>query len=146
MDIEMYNYWDIIMRKMRMGILRTDIANKESKQKSGGEVVQEEVKAQELDEEDDETKKIDGIHAIIIGPDGVPLKRNNSDVMNNFYIQIIVKAYTEIDAQLAELLQNSNKARERKMESFIQTTQEKWKDMTQGQFNHYSGKFVQNVK
>jgi hypothetical protein len=43
-------------------------------------------KPADLDEEDDETKKIDGIMAIIIGPDGVPLKRNNSDVMNNFYI------------------------------------------------------------
>jgi hypothetical protein len=39
-----------------------------------------------VDEEDDETKKIEGIMSIIIGPDGSPLKRNNSDVMNNFYI------------------------------------------------------------
>ena len=38
------------------------------------------------DEDDDETKKIDGINAIPIGPDGIPLKRNNSDVMNNFHI------------------------------------------------------------
>lgn len=94
----MYNYWDIVMRKMRMGILRQDIANKEMKSKKGEVEAEEEVKVQDLDEEDDETKKIDGIHAILIGPDGVPLKRNNSDVMNNFYIQIIVKAYTEIDA------------------------------------------------
>lgn len=66
--------------------------------------------------------------------------------MNNFYIQIIVKAYTEIEAQLAELLQNSNKARERKMEQYLDTTKSEWKEMTEGQFNHYSGKFVQTVK
>jgi hypothetical protein len=36
MDIEMYNYWDILMRKFRMGILRTEIANKENKTKQGG--------------------------------------------------------------------------------------------------------------
>ena len=88
------------------------------------------MKVADLDEEDDETKKIEGIMAIIIGPDGSPLKRNNSDVMNNFYIQIIVKAYTEIDAQLAELLQSSNKAREKKMETYLATTKGTWKNMT----------------
>jgi hypothetical protein len=87
MDIEMYNYWDIAMRKLRMNILRTDISNKENKNKQGGEAAEvAQAKPADLDEEDDETKKIDGILAIIIGPDGVPLKRNNSDVMNNFYI------------------------------------------------------------
>ena len=48
------------------------------------------MKVADIDEDDDETKKVDGIMPIIIGPDGVPLKRNNSDVMNNFYIQIFI--------------------------------------------------------
>lgn len=98
MDIEMYNYWDIVLRKLRMGILRQDITDKENKNKQGELDAEEALKIAEVDEEDDETKKIEGIMSIIIGPDGSPLKRNNSDVMNNFYIQIIVKAYTEIDA------------------------------------------------
>ena len=67
------------------------------------------------DEDDDETKKIDGIFKILIGPDGVPLKRNNSDVMNNFYINIVVRSYTNIDATLKDIRENSNKARESKM-------------------------------
>lgn len=86
MDIEMYNYWDIIMRKLRLGILRQDIKDKENKNKVGVKEEDEVVKVADLDEDDDETKKIEGILAIIIGPDGTPLKRNNSDVMNNFYI------------------------------------------------------------
>mgnify|MGYP006952910813 CR=1 FL=1 len=57
-----------------------------------------------------------------------------------------MKAYTEIDSQLAELLQSSNKAREKKMDHLLSTTKGKWKDMTKGQFDHYSGKFVTNVK
>jgi len=86
MDIEMYNYWDIIMRKLRLGILRQDISDKENKNKVGVKEEDEVAKVADLDEDDDETKKIEGILAIIIGPDGIPLKRNNSDVMNNFYI------------------------------------------------------------
>ena len=74
----------------------------------------------EEDEDDDETKKIDGIFKILIGPDGVPLKRNNSDVMNNFYINFVVRSYTNIDATLKEIRENSNKARERRMGSFIE--------------------------
>ena len=51
----------------------------------------------EVDEDDDELKKIDGVFAIGIGPDGAPLKRNNSDFMNNFFIQLCVKAFTNIE-------------------------------------------------
>lgn len=35
--------------------------------------------------------------AIGIGPDGVPLKRNNSDVFNNFYIQFAVLSFTDLE-------------------------------------------------
>jgi len=38
------------------------------------------------EEDDDETRKVEGILAIKLGPDGVALKRNISDVMNNFFI------------------------------------------------------------
>ena len=51
----------------------------------------------DIDEDDDELKKIDGVLAIGVGPDGAPLKRNNSDFMNNFFIQLCVKAFTNID-------------------------------------------------
>jgi hypothetical protein len=42
-------------------------------------------------------KKVDGIHAILIGPDGVPMKRNNSDVMNNFFIQFATLSFTDLE-------------------------------------------------
>jgi len=32
------------------------------------------------------------------------------------------------------------------MEQYLDTTKSKWKEMTEGQFDHYSGKFVSNVK
>jgi hypothetical protein len=90
MDIEMFNYVDVIMRKVRLGRLGDEIAKKAQTQKDlDVEAAEEAVKAVDAggdEDEDDETKKIEGINAIIIGPDGVPLKRNNSDVMNNFFI------------------------------------------------------------
>lgn len=85
----MFNYVDIILRKLRLNKLEADV-----KKKSSGKA-EEELKEEHVvvnnaegnqDDDDDETKKIDGISAILIGPDGIPLKRNNSDVMNNFYI------------------------------------------------------------
>lgn len=42
------------------------------------------------DDDDAELKKIEGTNSIGIGPDGSPLKRNNSDVMNNFFINYAV--------------------------------------------------------
>jgi len=93
MDIELFNYVDVIMRKVRMGKLADEIAAKASsanENADGAEEAEDLVKVADAggdnEDEDDETKKIVGINAIPIGPDGVPLKRNNSDVMNNFFI------------------------------------------------------------
>lgn len=89
-DIDLYNYIDIVLRKNKMGILMDE---QRAKQKSTGigeegaaDVGAEPPKEDELDDDDDELKKVEGVLAIGIGPDGAPLKRNNSDVMNNFFI------------------------------------------------------------
>lgn len=55
-------------------------------EEKGGEGEDVAKNAEELDDDDDELKKVEGVFAIGIGPDGGPLKRNNSDVMNNFFI------------------------------------------------------------
>ena len=88
-DIELYNYVDIVLRKLRLGILyKESIEKTKRSSNSAEEEKKQEAKVDENngDEEDDETKKVDGVFPIGIGPDGVPLKRNNSDVMNNFFI------------------------------------------------------------
>jgi len=95
-DIELYNYVDGVLRKLRMGILREEIISKEK-----GIAVDEERKGagQEADDDDDddELKKVEGVNPIIIGPDGAPMKRNNSDVMNNFFIMFSVRCFTDIE-------------------------------------------------
>jgi hypothetical protein len=88
MDIEVYNYVDIVLRKLRMNKLADEV-NRKSTSLNNEEDDQAAANANNegnQEDDDDETKKIVGIWAIPIGPDGGPLKRNNSDVMNNFYI------------------------------------------------------------
>mgnify|MGYP006893248564 CR=1 FL=1 len=100
-DIETYNYIDVVLRKLKMGILASEVKAGEQ----GGGKKDDEKKEEEGDgdDDDDETKKVPGINAIIIGPDGVPLKRNNSDVMNNFFINFTVRAFTEIEKVLLSI-------------------------------------------
>ena len=98
MDIELYNFIDITLRKFRMGILRDEILNKERGIVS--EVEKADANGAEIDEDDDELKKVEGVKPILIGPDGAPLKRNNSDVMNNFFINTSVRTFTEIEKQI----------------------------------------------
>tara|TARA_B110000285_G_scaffold136536_1_gene152935 strand:+ start:502 stop:1023 length:522 start_codon:yes stop_codon:yes gene_type:complete len=94
-DIELYNYIDVVLRKLRMGTLREEIFQKErgiaqETEKASG-------KEEEGDDDDDELKKLDGVWKILIGPDGAPMKRNNSDVMNNFFIMFAVRCFTDIE-------------------------------------------------
>ena len=75
MDIELYNYVDKVLRKLRMGKLLDELKQKaagtgSNENEPGGDA--QEAKASDEaanDDEDDETKKVDGVFAIEIGPD-----------------------------------------------------------------------------
>jgi len=117
MDIELYNYTDIVLRKLRMGILKDELRKKASgkKEEDAGEAGDAAVNVPDADQDDDELKKVDGVLPIIIGPDGVPLKRNNSDVMNNFFIEYAALSFTDVEAVVRDLIENGELAR---MEKF----------------------------
>jgi len=51
-------------------------------------------------DEDEDLKKQSGIDPIEIGPDGYPLFRNPSDLMNNFFINFASIAFTDIQKDL----------------------------------------------
>lgn len=72
-------------------------------------------KEDELDDDDDELKKVEGVFPIGIGPDGAPLKRNNSDVMNNFFIQFACKSFTDIE----KTVQSINTQDSRRQQRFL---------------------------
>lgn len=48
----------------------------------------------------EETGYVDGVYATGLGPDGALLKRNNTDLMNNFFINICVRSFTDIDKEM----------------------------------------------
>jgi len=107
MDLERYNYADIVFRKFRMGILRQEIQAAENTKLStkrtkyehaySEQVLGDKVDEQSLAEAEEETGYIGGAYATGIGPDGALLKRNNSDSMNNFFVNICVRAFTNLD-------------------------------------------------
>jgi len=115
-----------------MGILREEInikerggSTEEDKKAAGGE--------EDGDDDDDELKKIDGVLPITIGPDGAPMKRNNSDVMNNFFIMYAVRCFTDIE----KLIKNQNNQDSRSLAKFVKQVDEKkndWEKKCIGQF------------
>ena len=114
MDIELYNYVDTVIRKLKMGILANEIKGGNSKNNDQNAQSSED-KAHENagDDDDDETKKVVGIQPIEIGPDGVPMKRNNSDVMNNFFINDTARSFTSIEKILSSINQNDQRREKR---------------------------------
>merc|ERR1712072_856401 len=76
--------------------------------------------AAQQDDEDEETQKVDGIFPIGIGPDGVPLKRNNSDVFNNFHIQFAVLSFTDLEQQLIAIRNNGEVKRNQRFEKEVE--------------------------
>jgi len=67
---------------------------------------------------------VDGIFPIEIGPDGVPLKRNPSDVMNNYFIQFAVLSFTELEKELIALQNNGELRRLQKFEKEVEAKKE----------------------
>jgi len=123
MDIERYNYMDVVLRKLKLGILMKEM--KESEHGMGNEANANNKEDEDPDDDDDETKKVEGIMAIEIGPDGVPLKRNSSDVMNNFFVLDVVNSFTDIEEVLARINQ-ADLRRKRRMDEEIEKRKTIW--------------------
>lgn len=144
-DIELYNYIDSTLRKLRMGILREEIYKKERGLYVDGDDKKAAGQEEKDDgDDDDELKKIDGVNPIIIGPDGAPMKRNNSDVMNNFFIMYAVRCFTDIE----KLIKSTNAQDSREVAKFvkqIEIKKQSWEDSCLGQFEKENVKYEEYV-
>ena len=98
-----------------------------------------------MDEEDDELKKVDGIFPVKIGPDGLPLKRNNSDVMNNLHINTSARAFTDIEKSLQSVNHTENR-RQQKFEEDIKNKKKVWEMQTVGTFKDMSQRYETLIK
>jgi len=72
-----------------------------------------------LENDDDEDELAEGITPQEVGPDGVNLWRNKSDVMNNFFIDIVSRAFTDIDKSSNAFRARTEKMRAKKVENDV---------------------------
>uniref|UniRef100_A0A7S3IDV9 Uncharacterized protein n=1 Tax=Strombidium inclinatum TaxID=197538 RepID=A0A7S3IDV9_9SPIT len=161
-DIRLYNYIDIILRKLRLGTLHQEIRDKMVSQDIGDEYVPNKQKKDKLLEARQKKKEIEskmadndgelsesnfqeGMMPFDIGPDGVPLKRNPSDIMNNMFIDIVSRSYTDIDQGFSSAEINKGR-RGNKMEKEISDKQMIWKELLSGVFQGQVDKFGREVK
>jgi len=77
---------------------------------------------------------VDGIAPIGMGPDGVTLWRNPSDLMNNFYINISAIAFTNIQNELIGSVNSAEIKRLKRYEKEIENRKDIWKGNTIGVF------------
>jgi len=108
MDLEIYNYIDTVFRNYRAGKL-----------------------TQENDEKND--KGDSGLYAgvsflsMAMSPPGYKFKRNNSDFMNNFFIQIVARAFTDIETQIENREENKNVSKYDEVLGELGDVKELWK-------------------
>jgi len=81
MDLEIYNYIDTVFMDYRAGKLNEKNDKKNDKGDSG---------------------LYAGVSflSMAMAPSGYTFKRNNADFMNNFFIQIVARSFTDIEAQI----------------------------------------------
>lgn len=97
MDIELYNYVDTLLHDYRSGRLAEGNSKKKKMTK----------------EEEEEAEKGNGFNAGVVfqpmnaQPSYMTYRRDNADFMNNFYVNIIARSFTDIDEFLR--LQEENK-------------------------------------
>ena len=77
---------------------------------------------------------MEGIAPIGMGPDGVPLWRNPSDLMNNYFINISAIAFTSIQNDLIGSVNSAEIKRLKRYEKEIDNRKEIWMGNTVGIF------------
>jgi len=78
---------------------------------------------------------------MLIGPDGYPLFRNPSDLMNNFFINFASIAFTEIQKDLKGNVNSSEIKRLKRYEKEIDMRKSLWMDNTVGMFDQQASRY-----
>ena len=95
MDIELYSYLEVLFKDYRSGKVAVEIAAAKIKKKNAGKT--------------DELSQFVGtlrLHASRVflpmssAPAGLSFKRDNADVMNNFFVNIVTRSFTNIEEYL----------------------------------------------
>lgn len=97
MDIELYNYVKILLNSYFTGTLEN--IREKNKLKAQGKGGQEDV----------DTKGINAGLVVLLmtdAPPGIIFERDNADFMNNFYVDIVCRAFTNIEEMHKQAQEN----------------------------------------
>jgi len=100
----------------------------------------------EENDDDEDLKKKDGIEAREIGPDGIPLYRNPSDLMNNFFINVASIAFTGIQKDLQGNVNSQEIKRLKRYEKEINQRKVLWLENTVGMFEMQTKRYEEFIK
>lgn len=91
----MYSYYEVVFRDFKSGKMQQEINQVKDKKRGGN-------KSEELSQVIGSLR----LHASRIflpstlAPSGLTFKRDNADVMNNFFVSIVTRSYTNIEEYL----------------------------------------------
>lgn len=141
MDIELYNYCSILFHHVRNSSLENIL--EKNKQRAAGKGAQTEI----------ETKGVNaGLSVLLMTdqPSGVIFERDNCDFMNNFYVDISCRAFTNIEEihkqtqENKELLMQNSALKELKELSSV------WRDgidrLVDNNYNNYDNQIMSKHK
>lgn len=116
MDIELYNYVDMLMRDFKSGKLAAEV----SKKKDG-------LKREEEDKTDGPRLNAGLVLLTMdLAPHDMTFKRDNADVMNNFFINIVTRSYTNIDELLKSNTENTEQNKQKETLKELETVKDHW--------------------
>lgn len=100
MDIELFNYFEILMKDYQTGQLTHENLEKDKKK----------FRKQEEENEKAAIKLNAGVSfmPMTVQPAGITFKRDNADFMNNFFVNITANSFTNIEEILRSNAEDSN--------------------------------------
>jgi len=78
-------------------------------------------------------------------PVGLTFKRDNADVMNNFYINIVTRAYTSIDEFLKNLRDSIDASKQKETLKELEFIKSNWTSSIYNEVSDQFDKFDKNV-
>ena len=101
MDIELYSYIEIVFKDYRSGKMQAEMSQSKDKKKNSSKSEELSIMVGAL-----------RLHASRVfltvpsAPAGLTFKRDNADVMNNFFVNIVTRSYTNIEEYLQQRQEN----------------------------------------
>ena len=132
MDIELYSYLEITFRDFRSGKMAQEVQAQKERKKTN--------------KQEDIATYVSGLrlHASVqflpvsAAPSGLTFKRDNADVMNNFFVNIVTRSYTEIDEILLNQHENVEAQKQKETLKELEGIKKNW---TTGIFTEVSQQF-----